>query len=148
MLKTIFKRVIGRNHWSFLSWYKDRFGLLPAVVAYTKLLRGGGFACAPSPLAKRCVFLRPGTADQNVYDQVFISKEYDVDLGDPRFIVDAGAHIGLASVFFACKYPNSAVVAIEPEASNFRVLLKNSHGYGNIKPVWAGLWSRRTYLRI
>lgn len=68
--------------------------------------------------------------------------------GDPKFIIDAGAHIGLSSVFFASKYPEATVVALEPEPSNFAILLKNTEDFPNIRPLQAGLWSKKTHLRI
>ncbi len=144
----IVRNTIGEDHWSFLSWYRDRFGLLPAVLGYMNLLRYKGLGIAPNPLTGGSVFLRPGTSDQSVYDEIFLSKEYDIDLGSPDFIVDAGAHIGLASVFFAGKYPKATVIALEPEPSNFDILLKNAKSYANIFPMQAGLWSRKAYLRI
>lgn len=38
-------------------------------------------------------------------------------------------------------------MAIEPESGNFAMLKKNTGQYPNIKPIQAGLWSRKTYLR-
>ena len=84
----------------------------------------------------------------DVYSEIFHSKEYELDLGNPEYIVDAGAHIGISSVFFACKYPDATIVAIEPEPANFEVLKINVAGYPNIKAINAGLWSRKTHLRI
>ena len=119
--------------------YRERFGFLPALLKYITL-RKNGIGTAPNPVAGGIVYLRPGTTDQNVYDEIFLEREYDINLGTPLFIVDAGAHIGLAAVFFASKYPKATVIAIEPEPSNFGVLLRNVENYNNIKPIQAGLW--------
>lgn len=147
MLKAIIKKSVKEDYWSFMSWYRERFGFLPAVLKYIAL-RKNGIGTAPNPLTGGVVYLRPGTTDQNVYDEIFVAREYDIDLGAPLFIVDAGAHIGLSSVFFASKYPKATVIAIEPEPSNFAVLLRNVKDYSNIKPIQAGLWSRKTHLSI
>lgn len=141
------KKFVRRDYWIFMSWYRERFGFLPAVISYLKLSRNG-IATVPNRMAGQVVYLRPATSDQHVYDEIFGAKEYDIDLGDPLFIIDAGAHIGLASVYFANRYPNATVVAIEPEPGNFEVLLKNVKPYRNIKPIHAGLWSKKTHLRI
>lgn len=37
----------------------------------------------------------------------------------PRFIVDAGANIGLAAVYFTNRFKDATIVSIEPEQSNF-----------------------------
>jgi len=50
----------------------------------------------------------------------------------PKYIIDAGANIGLAAVFYANKYPNSKIFAIEPEKYNFEMLKINSNYYQNI----------------
>lgn len=39
-------------------------------------------------------------------------------------------------------------MAIEPEPSNFELLVKNTRSHANVKPICAGLWSRRVHLRI
>lgn len=147
MLKKIIQNLVREDYWSYLSWYKDRFGYFSAVFSLIKAIIRG-IATAPNLLTGSIVYLRPGTTDQSVYDSIFLSKEYDLNLGNPLFIVDAGAHIGLSSVFFASKYPESTVVAIEPEPSNFDILRKNAEKFKNIKIIQAGLWSRKTTLRI
>jgi len=147
MLKTIIKKSVREDYWLFMSWYRERFGFLPAVLKYIALCKNR-IGTAPNPLTGGVVYLRPGTADQDVYHQIFVTREYDIDLGAPLFIVDAGAHIGLSSVFFVSKYPKATVIAIEPEPSNFDVLLRNVENYSNIKPIRAGLWSRKAHLSI
>jgi len=148
MLKAVAKRIVKKEHWLFLCWYRSLYGFLPAIHAYLNMLINKGIGRAPNELSGGFVFLRPGTTDQNVYNQVFVKKDYDVDLCNPLFIVDAGAHIGLSSVFFASKYPKAIVIAIEPEPTNFKLLLMNTRNFSNIRPIQAGLWSRKTHLRI
>ena len=59
----------------------------------------------------------------------------------PETIVDAGAHIGMASILFARKFPFARIIAIEPEPSNFAALLRNTSPYKNITLVQAALWN-------
>jgi FkbM family methyltransferase len=60
----------------------------------------------------------------------------------PKTIVDAGANIGMASIYFTHRYPEAKVIAIEAEASNFAVLARNVRPYPAIIPVHAALWNR------
>ncbi len=148
MLKTYAMKLVGNDHWEYLSWSRSQFGFVRAIANYLALAVNRGIGRAPNPWTGGSVFIRPGTTDQDVYDEIFIEKEYDIDLGTPKFIIDAGAHIGLASVFFACRYPDAIIVAIEPEPSNFAILQMNAERHPNIRPVKAGLWSKKTHLRI
>ncbi|WP_035667929.1 FkbM family methyltransferase [Flavobacterium sp. 83] len=79
------------------------------------------------------IFLRPKSSDLLVFHQIFTFKEYDMNLGfSPKFIIDAGANIGLAAVFFSNKFPEAKIMAIEPEKSNFEMLQKNTKEYKNV----------------
>ena len=91
---------------------------------------------------------RAGTADETVVANVFgkggafdlrtlgrideIRACYRaiVDAGRRPLIIDAGAHIGAVSVFFAVMWPEALVVAIEPEPGNLEVLRRNAEGLG------------------
>lgn len=79
------------------------------------------------------IYLRPKSSDLLVYHQIFTFKEYDMDLGFlPKFIIDAGANIGFASIFFSNKFPEAKIIAVEPEKSNFEMLEKNTKHHKNI----------------
>lgn len=43
----------------------------------------------------------------------------------PRVILDVGAHIGFFSVLVARQFPKAHIIAVEPNAENYRLLLKN-----------------------
>jgi FkbM family methyltransferase len=100
----------------------------------------------PDPLYYRTwvsghqVWLRKGKTDILVFKKIFIDREYDFAInGDVSYIIDAGANVGLSSLFFALKYPKAIILAIEPEGSNFELLKKNTHGIHNIIPVLGGV---------
>lgn len=93
--------------------------------------------------------IRPQTTDSKVFREVFLFKEYDFKLDfSPRVIIDAGANIGLASVFFNAKFPGATIYAIEPDKSNFDTLVNNVTRYSNVVPVQSALWSSVTFLKI
>ena len=62
--------------------------------------------------------------------------------------MDAGANIGLASVFFANRYPDARILSLEPEKSNYEMLVRNAAPYPNIKAVRGALWSETTELSV
>jgi FkbM family methyltransferase len=76
---------------------------------------------------RRAVRLRANGADTFTFYEIFIKRVYDACLPLPRdaMIIDAGANIGLASLFFKSHAPEARIVAIEPEHDNFDLLLQN-----------------------
>jgi len=85
--------------------------------------------------------LRLGTSDVGFCDQVFRRGAYDLRLArSPQVIVDAGANIGLASRFFAARYPQARILALEPAAVNYAQLCKNVGGMSGITPIRAAVW--------
>lgn len=98
---------------------------------------------ASIPKSSERVFLRLGTTDVAAFEQVFVHDEYGFSLASPpSIIVDAGANIGMSSVYFARRYPDAKIIAIEPEPANFSILRKNAQMYPRIVPLQAALWSR------
>ncbi len=92
---------------------------------------------------KHPLFVRRTRTDRHVFQQVFDRRDYDITALrelKPRVIVDAGAHAGFTSVFFANMFPDALVHSLEPHTGNFELLSKNAKPYGNIKPLNAALW--------
>jgi len=97
---------------------------------------------------KRKIYVRKGTSDINVFSEIFLFKDYNYDLPiQPKTIVDAGANVGYGSLWFRYLYPESHIVAIEPENSNFEILKKNINNL-NIYTINKGLWHKKTKLQI
>lgn len=81
--------------------------------------------------------------------QIFYAGEYDFDTKEPpRFIIDCGANIGLSAVFFANKYPDAKLVAIEPDKANFKFLLLNTKKYPNITCLQKAVWPQKRNLTM
>jgi len=61
-----------------------------------------------------------------LFREIFIKRVYAFvcDARAPR-IIDAGANIGLATVFFKSLYPDAEIVAFEPEPATFELLKQN-----------------------
>jgi FkbM family methyltransferase len=95
------------------------------------------------------IFLRLNSSDVATYEDLFSKDDYHFAVQKPpATIIDAGANIGLASIKFANRWPDATIVAIEPEAGNFRLLKKNVAAYKNVIPVQAALWNRSGRIRI
>jgi FkbM family methyltransferase len=130
--------------------YVHRFGLVrgPRMLlqfhSRNKLLR------LTLPGYAHPIFLRSGTSDIPTFEQVFVSQEYDFRYpnASPRLIIDAGANVGLATVFFAQRFPTARVLAVEPDRSNYELLVRNTQPYPRVTPIRAALWPESVPLRI
>lgn len=138
-----FNRRIKAYYLSFMYYY-SMFGINAVISGIKAKLTNSNILITVKIQDIRFPFyLRCGTSDLATYAQVFIDQEYDFVVDKcPRIIVDAGANIGLASIYFANKYPESKIIAIEPEASNYEMLKINVAAYSNIFPINAALWDK------
>jgi len=101
------------------------------------------------PELKEPIYLRHNTSDVKTFDKIFLEDEYNFDPEhSPKVIIDAGANVGVASIYFAIKYPNAMIISLEPEKSNFNILMKNSKKYKNISCLNKALWHTKEPLYI
>jgi FkbM family methyltransferase len=54
----------------------------------------------------------------------------------------------LTSVYFVNRWPKARIIAIEPEPSNYSLLLKNAQPYPQITTVLAALWKEPVMLNL
>lgn len=98
--------------------------------------------CAP-------VTLRLGTSDAMTFGEIITRGAYATPFCQPpRVIVDAGANIGLTSVYFANQFPAARILALEPESSNYDLLCRNTAAYPQVVPIRAALWSSAATLDL
>ena len=85
-------------------------------------LKGGG-----------CIGLRPGTTDFKVLEEVLVQQIYGrftrlLPMGGT--ILDLGANVGLSAAYLGRASLESRVIAVEPDAGNFRMLVENLRNAG------------------
>ncbi|GAA4406025.1 hypothetical protein GCM10023187_25020 [Nibrella viscosa] len=130
--------------------YMKRFGLVNGLkILSQNLFLRSGISIITVPKLVSPIFLRRSKTDIEVFNQIFVELSYDYPLSfEPEFIVDCGANIGLSALFFKSKYPKAQIVAIEPEATNFNLLIKNVSSYSEIFCIRAGIWNTNTVLKV
>lgn len=65
-----------------------------------------------------------------------------------RTIVDAGANIGDETLRFAVHHPTAAIVAVEAEPENARLLQANTANIPTIQVIVGGLWPTSGWLEV
>ena len=136
--------------WEGFREYYSQFGATGMLLLAKARMNGRQQeALIDIPDFQHPVHLRFRTTDVPTFRQVIRNAEYDWEMArTPRVIIDAGANIGLTSVFYSNKYPQAKIIAIEPEISNFQVLQKNTNPYPNIATLNAALWGRNGTINL
>jgi len=127
-----------------LSYCYELYGLrgVLAMSAYRLFGRPRELAAYPQGI-RNPIYIRMMTADEPTYKHVLLEQEYAFELPfSPKTILDAGANIGTASIYFIHRYPDAKIIAVEAEDSNFAILRRNVRPYPTIVPVHAALWNR------
>lgn len=133
---------------SRFSGLKKYLSLIEAVSIYFKM-KTGRYSNWKLKRLMHPVSLRNNPHDYATFEEVILKEEYKFPTDfKPFTIIDAGANIGLTSVYFASKYPNATIVSLEPETENFKLLKNNTQYYANVYPMFAGLWNQSGHLNI
>lgn len=133
----------------FLYFIK-RFGFCSGIKTWLQLAKKeAGMTKLNLKKVKFSFFLRTHTSDVEAFMQVFINKEYDIPFDTtPSIIIDGGANIGMFSINMKNRFPDSKIIAIEPDQSNFIVLRKNISSYDNIFCEQMGIWNKNCSLKV
>lgn len=93
---------------------------------------------------------RARTSDVETFEEVFVGREYDLPFSgfDPALILDLGANVGYTSVFFATRWPDAEILAVEPSLTNVEILRRNTSAWPRIHPLHAAVWSRPANVHI
>ena len=112
------------------------------------------------------MFVRAGESDSAAIRQTFKDRQYRIDFsaqclariqrryesilanGATPIIVDAGANIGAASIWFSIHFPKATIIGIEPEPGNFSVFQKNADLVPNVKAVRAAIGAQAGFVKV
>lgn len=136
---------------TLFSHYKHfkKFGLTGNRLLLNARKPKGEIISITLPNFRQPIYLRAQTSDIETFHKIFYNTEYNVPINfKPEVILDLGANIGLATVFFSNKYPDAKIFSVEPEKANFEMLLKNTQFNPNITCLNYGIWNRSTNLEI
>lgn len=68
--------------------------------------------------------------------EVFVEGDYALPVPSaPRTILDLGGNIGAAAVYFATRWPEAEVIALEPDPDAFGRLVRNTRRFASVRPL-------------
>ena len=77
-----------------------------------------------------------------MYKEIFQNGIYDFETNTSRpYILDCGANVGLSILYFKQIYPQSEILAFEPDQYIFKTLQKNVGNLKGVQLIPKGLWS-------
>ena len=110
------------------------------------------------------ITLRRSDSDYDNLRQIFVFEEYNISgevqasiekryreilqTGATPLIIDAGANVGFAALWFAKLYPQARIVCIEPAPENFTALQANVSGFRNVHAHNAAIGGRPGFVDV
>jgi FkbM family methyltransferase len=136
-----------------LLWYRReletaglwRLPMFKSKVRNARRSSKGTMTALESRHCKTPLYARGGTSDLSVFYQIFVEREYACldDARNVSFIIDCGANVGYSSAYLLNRFPQARLVAIEPDADNYRMLEINLAPYRErCTLIQGGVWSR------
>lgn len=127
--------------------YIKKFGFVNAYPVWSYLHHSGTL---PGELLKvnlqgdnGTIWLRHLSPDIGTFEHVFVWEGYNVELPvSPMTILDLGGNIGLASRWYANKYPEAHIFVVEPDLENFKILKINCLDSGKFHCIRAAVGPR------
>jgi FkbM family methyltransferase len=121
--------------------------------------KGFDFKSEPNEIAleegNHLIHIRKKGSDFEVLEQVLFKEEYEalVDIIKTNNIqvstlIDAGANIGLTTIYLKRYFPSLSAICIEPDVNNYNALVKNVKTYSNVTVLNAALWHQKEDLSI
>jgi FkbM family methyltransferase len=121
----------------------EDFGWRTGAVVRVAELRSGTtirtLTLAGSP--PMLVRLGRGQTDLATFRHVWKERCYEIDSRVFELVIDAGSNVGYAARWFATRYPNCRVVAVEPDRANLELLHANVAGLSQVEVFVGALMS-------
>jgi FkbM family methyltransferase len=104
------------------------------------------------------VYMRPNNSDGEVFLKIFGKREYDfsslyqfsrvtaayrsiLEAGKTPIIIDAGANVGAATIWFSELFPLASIIAVEPDSANAEMCRMNTRTRPNVRVIEAAIGS-------
>lgn len=134
---------------SYLLWQALlHLGPRGAAEYFLSKFRCGGHSkrtAAITVASGRRISLRNCRTDLAIFEQVMLLNDClpgEMAAGPVEYIIDAGAHIGCSSVYYALRFPRARILAVEAEPSNYAQLVINTAKLPQIRPLHAAVFHR------
>ncbi len=130
--------------------YYRRFGFAGLSILYRQKRKGSKPLCfCYRREFAHPIYMRRGNSDFPIFQDVLVDDCYNIDFGfTPKTILDCGANIGMGTIYFANRFPEAKIVAVEPETSNFEMLKMNTQHYSNVCLYCNGIWNKSASLKV
>lgn len=130
------KIIFTQNILALISGVKSKFiFIINSLIIFSKIFhkfRPIGFSVWVRDNNQKTKVNFTGTIDElHALTEIFIEKCYKPK-NDPKLILDLGANIGIASIWFRLNYPESIIHAYEPNPEVYEILVKNTSSFNNI----------------
>lgn len=109
------------DQWSYLCWlyHQKAFGRASPTPRHITFR-------LPPPLGAVQLAVRDNRgADQLVFGEVLIKRDYEVDVPEPATVLDLGGNVGLATLYFGRRWPRARLAVVEPIPGNLQMLREN-----------------------
>jgi FkbM family methyltransferase len=109
------------------------------------------FQAAETALLGRNLELVDAASFVFMFGEIFDQQIYRFKAkSETPYIIDGGANIGLSALYFKRLYPQSRIVAFEPDEVIFPVLERNlqTFGHTDVRLLRRALWSKETELNF
>jgi FkbM family methyltransferase len=159
MIKMQKSKNTGDIHLGKLAWYMNAYKnlgftsliRLQLLKQWIKLFGSYHPIILTSKYAQYPLVCRANTSDLAVFHQIFVGREYRCldHINDPNLIIDCGANVGYSSAYMLTAFPNSTIIAIEPDEKNFGLLSTNLEPYSErVSLINSAVWSKSVGLVI
>lgn len=93
--------------------------------------------------------MRTFKGDISIFNEIFWKKSYEIPhnwVAEPKVILDLGAHIGFTSLYFAERYPEAKIFALEASKQNFNLLENNVRNFKNITAIHGAAYTQDGFI--